>query len=354
MTGQPEQAVRRRASVSILLCNYNDARFLPDSLGGICGQTRPADEIIVVDDGSTDDSVAIIESFAASCPNLRLLRNDQNRGLMYSIKRALDEARMEYVVWAAADDVLLPTFVERNLALLEQHPEAVMSFSRLATFVDGSNEVTHYTPDVFRDAFDLGDEAVFMNAKAFHDRLHRSYLWMSGNTVVVRRDKLIEAGGFDEALRWHADWFTFYSIGLRYGACVIPETLAMMRERPGTFSGSGIKNKIEQRATLISILETLARQQNRDLRQIVRQRPSVLSPFGKEMLFAMARHPRSWRLGAAYGRWLADHWLKAHNMRYRDLVPYFARAAAKDPRLQRVKAAIPVPVKAFIKKALRL
>src|SRR5688572_10422611 len=191
----------RRATVSILLCNYNDSRFLPESLDAIVGQSRPADEIVIVDDGSTDDSRDVIARYAARHQNIRVLQNETNRGLLFSIARAMEAARMDFIVWAAADDKLLPEFLARNMALLERQPEAVMSFSRLATFNDSDGAVVEYTPDRFRDAFDLGPEPRFLDQSAFLARLRRSYLWMSGNTVVMRRDLVRGFGGFHPELR---------------------------------------------------------------------------------------------------------------------------------------------------------
>ena len=98
-------------TIAILLANYNDSRYLRDSLEGIFGQTDPADEVILVDDASSDDSVPIIEGFLPRHANARLIRNERNCGQHASIERALAAARSEYVVWAAADDRLLPRFV---------------------------------------------------------------------------------------------------------------------------------------------------------------------------------------------------------------------------------------------------
>ena len=144
-SSRTQRPINRSVTVSVLLCNYNDARYLPDSLSAICAQTRLPEEVVVIDDGSTDNSVEIIEDFGRRYPFIRLLRNEANRGLLYSINRALNEARCDFVVWAAADDRLLPNFLERNAKCLSEHPAAGMTFSRLAVFTDGSDEITSFT-----------------------------------------------------------------------------------------------------------------------------------------------------------------------------------------------------------------
>ncbi len=92
------------STVAVVLCNYNHAKYLPDSLGHICRQTRPADQIIVIDDGSTDDSWDIIQRFARDYSNVEARANGRNLGLEASIASALQMVRCDYLVWAAADD----------------------------------------------------------------------------------------------------------------------------------------------------------------------------------------------------------------------------------------------------------
>jgi glycosyltransferase involved in cell wall biosynthesis len=301
------QLARRTATVSVLLCNYNDARYLPDSLIAICTQTRPPDEVIVLDDGSTDDSLEIIESFARRYPFIRILTNETNRGLLYSINRALGEARCDFVVWAAADDRLLPNFIERNVQCLQEYPAAGIAFSRLAVFQDGSDDITPFTEKNHGLAFDFGTAPCFFSPEMLRECLQRSYLWISANTVMASRAALIAAGGFDQELRWHADHFGFMVVALRRGACCIPETLALMRQRDQTYSSAGMAKRNEQRATLGRFADKLTTKGWRDIGIAALRCPSLLSPFGGLMLEALLLRPRRWPFAVTYGLWWANH-----------------------------------------------
>lgn len=297
---------RREFTVSVLLCNYNDSRFLPDSLQAICDQTHIPDEVIVVDDGSTDNSLEIIQEFADRYPFIRVLKNEKNRGLLYSIDRAIKETRSEFLVWAAADDLLLPYFLQRNIECLQQNPAAGMTLSRLAVFRDGSNEITDFTEKNHGIAFDFGTAPKYYSPAALRERLQQSYLWLSANTVVARRSALIQAGGFDPDLRWHADYFAFWVVALRNGVCTIPETLALMRQREQTYSSSGMNNPVEQLATLGKLGDKLTAKGWRDIGIVAFHCPSLLSPFGDQMFKALLRSPRRWPFALTYGRWLAN------------------------------------------------
>ena len=312
--------VAHKPSVSILLSNYNHAKYLTESLDALCGQTRPADEIIIVDDGSTDDSVAIIEGYCERYPTIQFVRNDTNKGLMFSINRLMRIADTDYVVWASADDKLLPDFLEKSMAMLERHPGAGLCFSRLCVLEDATGQIRTCDESSEGKAFDLGTEPRFFTPQELDERLVKSYLWISGNTVVARRDAIIEVGGFHRGARWHADWMTFYIVALRYGAVSIPENLALIREHSATYSGAGMKQHHEQRRVLRSMISTLRNPAFRDIRKIVMRRPSLLSPFGNQMMFALIPCVRDWDVLRPFIGWSARAWWDARRSRLRRAV----------------------------------
>lgn len=294
---------RKTTTISVLLSNYNHAQYLPESLSAICEQTVAAEEIIIIDDGSTDNSVEVIEEFKKKYPQITLIRNLENKGLLYSINIALKHANGDYIVWASADDKILPNFIERNTKAIELYPQTALCFSRLAVFEDGTNVTRCYTEDNYGAAFDLGKNIHFLRPQDLLDRLQRSYLWMSGNTVVAKRTALLEMGGFLHNLRWHADWFAFYAIALRYGVCIIPETLAMMRERPNTYSQKGMSDKFAQYRVLSAVADMIYDYDNKDITTSFIKAPCLLSPFGSDMLIALAKKPLCWKLFWQYLNW---------------------------------------------------
>ena len=102
-----------------------------------------------------------------------------------SIAKALQLVRCEYLVWVAADDRLLPPFLERNMALLARHPAAALSFSEVVVLKGDSEEVDRFAtnPDAPR-IFDLSGLPAYLSPEQLRKRMKRAYLPIASNTAV--------------------------------------------------------------------------------------------------------------------------------------------------------------------------
>jgi len=131
-----------RVSVSVIIASYNLAEYLPAALDSAIGQTCRPTEIIVVDDGSTDDSVAVASRYG---PPVRVL-SQENRGAAAARNRAIDEAAGEWLAFLDADDVWHPTYLERQLAAVDG-PDVVCAFSDFYLFGEGRERSDRQSPD---------------------------------------------------------------------------------------------------------------------------------------------------------------------------------------------------------------
>jgi glycosyltransferase involved in cell wall biosynthesis len=303
------------ATVAIILSNYNHGRYLPESLGDICGQTRPADQIIVIDDGSTDGSAAIIEEVAARDGRITFLRNGRNLGLQESIARALPLVTTDYLVWAASDDRLLPEFLQKSMPPLERHPEAGLCFSDLSVLQGDTGEVVRMaaTPGVGH-IFDLRDLPEHLTPATIRQRMKRAYLPIAGNSVVVRRKALLAVGGYPPELDWRSDWFAYTVIALRFGACVVPEALALRRHNSDSYSHRGMRDSVRQAATMGALFDLLAQPRYRDVRRAFRRCPSNFSPLRSPMLSGQLRRLRDGDLLLAYLIWVTGEYKREQRL----------------------------------------
>lgn len=126
--------------VSIGLPVYNGARYLARALDALLAQEDVELEVLVSDNGSTDDSGAIAESYAARDPRVRVFRSAVNRGVEANFMRVLGEASAPYFMWAACDDWWAPRFAAALVDALESTPGAVVAMSAVER-VDESGRV---------------------------------------------------------------------------------------------------------------------------------------------------------------------------------------------------------------------
>ena len=223
-------------TLSVVMPNYNHSAYLPRALQALINEPYPT-EIIVLDDCSTDDSVAIIESFVPKDPRLRLVRNEKNIGVNASVTRLCEMAASEYVCSTAADDRLLPTMLDRSMRLLAQYPQAGLC-STMSYVIDAATEErTNIAPveNIVEDESYIKPDQALRWLRG-HDS------WIMGNTVVYRRQALLEAGGFIPELHAYADGFIQVVLALKYGVCFIPEPLAEWRVGAGGYAVQSVSN----------------------------------------------------------------------------------------------------------------
>ncbi len=111
--------------VSVVMPTYNRADLLPRSILSILTQTYKNIEFIIVDDGSTDHSVALIKSFQRMDPRIRLIENKENMGISVSRNKGQAAAKGKYIAIQDSDDISWPTRLEKEVDFLEKHPDVV-------------------------------------------------------------------------------------------------------------------------------------------------------------------------------------------------------------------------------------
>jgi hypothetical protein len=236
-------------SLTVVVANYNHGRFLPQCLAAIAAQTRAPDEVLVIDDASGDDSLAVIATFAARLPGFRLIRHETNRGVVATINEGLREARGTHVLFAAADDWIEPELVEQSVRMLDRYPHAGLcsALTRLAT---ESGEVT----GPFRTPVPLQEPGYLGPGRAMQLLIHDD-AWFNGNTTVVNRAAAIEIGGYRPELKSFTDGFLNVTLALRHGACFIPGFLGVWRRMESGYASTLVSDP----AAMLDTLETVQR-----------------------------------------------------------------------------------------------
>jgi glycosyltransferase involved in cell wall biosynthesis len=204
-------------SAAVVVTTHNHAHFLGDALTSVLGQSAPAAEIIVVDDGSTDSP----EQVVARYPGVRMIRQDQ-QGLAAARNTGWRACSSPFVAFLDADDLLCPSALAVGLRQLEQHHDAAFTYAGYADFHWPSGELK---PALFRP----------VPPDAFAHFLHINPVGMHA-TVLYRRECLGEIGGFAEALRACEDYDAYLRLAMHFPVACHPELIAHYRRHGSNMS----------------------------------------------------------------------------------------------------------------------
>lgn len=210
-------------SVSVILPNYNHARWLAGALNALVCQAPEPAEIIVVDDGSTDNSVPIIEAFQKQFPFIRLIRHEVNKGVEAAVKTALEVTEGEFLLFAAADDFVLPGLFARALPALREFPEAAFFCSEVV-LVDEASDIIGFRPIMIPCS-----TAGYISPSEVRQKIQSSDNWFIGTSVIYRRTRLAEIGFFDSSLATLQDAMATRLMAFRHGFYFAPEVLSTWR-----------------------------------------------------------------------------------------------------------------------------
>jgi len=181
-------------TVSVITPCYNGSAFLATTLRSVLSQTQPPLEIIVVDDGSTDDSVAIAEAFG---PPVRVLRQP-NQGESVARNCGIAEATGTHVLFLDADDLLAPEALEHLIRALDGRPGAVALMG--CAWFEEDPAAPYSTLESRRQSF---------FPAIIESNFAPPHSWLAPITLIR------QVGGFYEPLRWFEDWDMWWRVGLQ-------------------------------------------------------------------------------------------------------------------------------------------
>jgi glycosyltransferase involved in cell wall biosynthesis len=204
--------------VSVVIPAYNAGAFLPAALASALSQSVSPLEVIVVDDGSTDDTPDIVRRAG---PSVRYLRHDR-RGVAEARNRGIRESAGDWVALLDADDVWQPTKLARQLDALGRTPGASACHTAFAV-VDGQGRKLSV---VRRGPEPPTAEGLLMRGNRIG----------TPSTVICDRGVLLEAGGFDPSLSQCADWDLWIRLATRTTFAYVDEPQVAWRRHEGNMS----------------------------------------------------------------------------------------------------------------------
>ena len=203
--------------ISAIVPAYNHAQYLNESIGSILAQTQPVDEIILVDDGSTDETRQVAASFGRRVKYIY----QTNRGLSAARNTGVRAASCEWVALLDSDDWWKPHKIRLQREAALRRPTAALVYTATTTaFPDGSESVGKPVPP-----------------DALWPMLRVTNL-IAPSSIMARRDALLDCGGFNEQLTACEDWDMWVRLRQRHSFANVPEAVTVYRYGESSMSNN--------------------------------------------------------------------------------------------------------------------
>lgn len=225
---------KKSSLVSVIIPCYNHGHYLPVAIESVLHQTHSAVEIIVVDDGSTDNTRQVAQRYA----QVKYI-SQKNKGLSASRNTGIKNCSGDWVIFLDADDWLYPDAIETNLHYLQQNAQAA--------FVSGSYDIVNEAANIIAEC------KAEINANHYQHFLHYNYVGMISTVLYPRW--IFDEFLFDETLKACEDYDLYLKIARKYRVIHHTEKIAAYRKHSSNMS-------LDFDVMLSSALNVLHRQKN--------------------------------------------------------------------------------------------
>lgn len=215
--------------ISVIMSVYNGEKYLREAIESILNQTFTDFEFLIVNDGSTDGSSEIIQSYQDE--RARLINNEQNIGLTKSLNKAIRQARGEYIARQDADDISLPNRFEEQIKYFDRHPEVALLGTSVYK-IDKQGKVVG---------------RIIVPAKPSGNLLKGNQF--SHGSTMFKREVVDRLGGYNELFRYCQDYELWGRIAKHYTVRNLPQALYKLR-----FHGENIRSLKRDESALYHLL----------------------------------------------------------------------------------------------------
>ena len=194
--------------ISIIMASYNYARYIAEAIESVIAQTYNNWELIIVDDGSKDDSVKIISEYCKKFPNIKLFyhKGFKNKGLSKTLQLGISKASYDWIAFLESDDVFYQDYLEQKVEIIKNEPN--VSF-------------------IFNDYKAIGDEA-------FGDQSHHK-IFQKNMKLRIGFSNYKNDFYFNAPIKPYLDWFLWGQISASCDFYYIDKPLTLWRKHPVSY-----------------------------------------------------------------------------------------------------------------------
>lgn len=217
--------------IDVIIPAYNSARFILGALNSVIAQTYQPKQIIVVDDGSTDTTSAIVSAYAKNCIIPILLIKKNNAGLSAARNTGIENSTSPFIAFLDADDMWEKTKLEKQIAVY-----SAKTFTNLGLvycrylLIDENNKPLSTTniPPLDKE----------LRGSVYTKLFANNTILSSGSGVLLRREVFEVVGKFDTTLKFGEDWDMWLRIAEKYNIDYVDTNLVYIRKHTGNMSGN--------------------------------------------------------------------------------------------------------------------
>lgn len=219
--------------VSIITASYNYENYIKETIESVIAQTYQDWEMIIVDDGSIDNSVEIINSYCEKDSRIKLYQheNGQNRGLSETIKLGIKKAESEWIVFLESDDTITPDYLEEKFKIVEKYPQTGFIYNNTNLF--GDEERIQFMNDYFKVL------SVELEKYSFPTNISESYEKFNPVptfSCVMLKKKLFEGLDFNTPIKPWLDWYLWAQIAQKNEFYFIDKKLTNWRMHKDSYN----------------------------------------------------------------------------------------------------------------------
>ena len=242
--------------ISILTASYNYAHFIEKTIESVLNQTYKNWELLIIDDGSTDNSVEIIKKYTQNHKNIRLLqhKNNENKGLSETLQLGLKNAKGKYIAFLESDDYWTNDNLEKKVEYLNKYPEAKTIYTDIEMFGD-ENQINILQPHVNR--------CRLLSKKITKPENISKYFIITTTiptfSCMIVEKKLLKKCNFNSPIKPYLDWWIGAQLTYLSEVFYINERLTYWQIHPQSYIGRIKKNitRVDERNFKNSLLINL-------------------------------------------------------------------------------------------------
>jgi glycosyltransferase involved in cell wall biosynthesis len=269
---------------SIITPCFNDEKKLRYTLDSVLSQSFKNFEFIVVDDASTDNSLKMIEEYAKNDQRIRIVRNEFNKGINFSVKAAALKSRGLYLGMIACGDLYGTGLLSSAAEAIRLDPNLTIWFSK----IDIYDPVKGFPPlDIPSFPSQAFDQQSFIKVFREHN------LWIHGLSTIIKKDVFLGSGGFPSELGPQSDWYLFHALAFEHGACYCSNILAFIEHDDQSYSRRIHLDRKKRNTNYYQVLNKLYKRENRQhLKQFLKS--GLLTSISDTLFWQLLRQPKYW------------------------------------------------------------